>query len=57
MNVDQQPELAEQFRIRGIPNVKLFHGGEIVAEFGGAVPEGAVRGWLEQNLPSSASPV
>lgn len=57
VNVDQQPELAEQFGIRGIPSVKLFHRGEIVAEFGGALPEGAVRNWLEQHLPSPSAPV
>lgn len=51
VNVDQQPELAERFGIRGIPNVKLFSAGAVAAEFSGAMPEGSVRTWLESNLP------
>ena len=51
VNVDLHPDLAERFGIRGIPNVKLFHAGEIAAEFSGALPEGTVRGWLESHLP------
>jgi putative thioredoxin len=51
VNVDAHPELAEQFGIRGIPNVKLFSGGAPIAEFSGSMPEGDVRTWLGQNLP------
>ena len=51
VNVDEHPELAEQFGIRGIPNVKLFSAGAPIAEFSGSMPEGSVRTWLGQNLP------
>ena len=51
VNVDLHPDLAERFGIRGIPNVKLFHAGEIAAEFSGAMPEGSVRAWLDAKLP------
>jgi len=52
INTDEHPELAAQFGIRGIPNVKLFHQGRVVAEFAGARPEAAVRGWLDEHLPT-----
>ncbi len=51
VNVDEHPELAEQFGIRGIPNVKLFSAGAPIAEFSGSMPEGSVRTWLDQSLP------
>ncbi len=51
VDVDLHPDLAERFGIRGIPNVKLFHAGEIAAEFSGALPEVTVSAWLDRNLP------
>lgn len=51
VDTEQHPELAQQFDIRGIPAVKLFHGGRVVAEFAGALPEHQVRAWLQENLP------
>ena len=52
VNTDTQPELAAQFEIRGIPNVKLFHHGAVVAEFAGALPEFELRRWLNEYLPT-----
>jgi putative thioredoxin len=54
VNSDENPELATQFGVRGIPNVKAFVGGEVIAEFSGALPEGKVRQFLEEILPSPA---
>jgi putative thioredoxin len=55
VNTEQLPELAEQFGIRGIPDVKLFHYGKVIAEFSGAQPEPLLRRWLTENLPSAES--
>lgn len=55
VNTEQLPELAEQFGIRGIPDVKLFHRGKVIAEFSGAQPEPQLRRWLTENLPSAES--
>lgn len=55
VNTEQIPELAEKFGIRGIPDVKLFHHGKMIAEFSGALPEPQLRRWLTENLPSAES--
>jgi putative thioredoxin len=51
---DKNQELAAQFAVRGIPSVKAVYNGEIVDEFSGALPEGAVREFLARIIPSPA---
>jgi putative thioredoxin len=53
VNTDTHPELASRYGIRGIPDVRLFVDGEPVEGFVGALPEPAIRRWLEENLPST----
>jgi thioredoxin 1 len=36
INVDEQPEIANQFSVRGIPNVVFIKNGELVNRFSGA---------------------
>lgn len=52
VNTDVETELASRFGIRGIPNLKLFHRGEVIAELAGALPEPQLRAWLAQHLPT-----
>lgn len=52
INSDEHQDLSAQFGIRGIPNLKLFHRGEVVAELSGALPEPQLRAWLAENLPT-----
>jgi len=52
IDTEAHPELAAQFGIRGIPDVKLFHHGAMVAEFSGALPEPHLRSWLAEHLPT-----
>lgn len=54
INTDVHQDLAGRYGIRGIPAVKLFVGGKVVDEFTGALPDYAVRQWLEKALPSPA---
>ena len=52
VNVDEQPSLAAQYGVRGVPAVKAFVDGGVVGEFAGALPEGRVREFIERHLPS-----
>jgi putative thioredoxin len=54
INTEEQPDLAQVFGISSIPSVKLFHQGEVIQEFTGALPEAQIRRWLEKALPSAA---
>ncbi len=48
VNVDENPELAQQFRIQSIPTVYAFLAGQPVAGFAGAQPESQVRALVER---------
>lgn len=47
VDVDQNPVVSQGFRIQGIPAVRAFKDGEMVAQFNGALPESQVREWLK----------
>jgi putative thioredoxin len=51
LNTEEQQEIAAQFGIRSIPTVKLFRDGEPVDEFMGALPENAIRQFLDRHVP------
>jgi putative thioredoxin len=50
LNTEEQQEIAAQFGIRSIPTVKLFRDGRPVDEFMGALPEQAVREFLDRHV-------
>lgn len=51
VDVDENPKLAQRYNVRGIPAVKGFRGGQMVAEFTGSPPEPQVRKFLEELIP------
>ena len=53
INSDENPELSQAFNIRSIPNVIAFKDGRAVAQFMGAIPEGQVREFFGQLVPSA----
>lgn len=52
VDVDRNPALAAQFGVQGIPTVLAFRDGHPAARFTGALPEAAVRQWVQQVLPT-----
>jgi thioredoxin len=55
VDVDANEELALQYRIQGIPAVKAFRNGQVVAEFVGAQPPAAVARFLDELTGPSAT--
>jgi putative thioredoxin len=54
VNVDENPNLAIRYGIRGIPAVKAFVDGKVVSEFVGAQPENRVNLFIQNLVPSEA---
>ena len=52
LNTEEYPEIAQEYQVRSIPNVKLFHSGKVVGEFVGALPRTEIVKWLDENIPS-----
>ncbi|MCX7597730.1 MAG: thioredoxin [Armatimonadetes bacterium] len=50
VNVDEAPELANQYGIRGIPSLLVFKGGDVVSRLVGVQPEPVLRSALEAAL-------
>ncbi|MBL8056817.1 MAG: tetratricopeptide repeat protein [Anaerolineales bacterium] len=54
VNADENPNLAAQYSVRGLPTVKAFREGRVVAEFTGLIPEPKVREFLRKLAPTPA---
>ncbi len=54
VDVDANQALAAQFGVQGIPFVLAFRDGQPVDRFTGALPEPAVRQWLDGIVPTEA---
>jgi putative thioredoxin len=52
VNSDENADLARDYGIRSIPNIKAFVDGQVVDEFLGALPESAVREFIDRLLPT-----
>lgn len=52
VNVDENPTLSMQYQVQGIPAVKAFRNGRVVAEFTGAQPLPKVQEFIKQVAPS-----
>jgi putative thioredoxin len=54
VDVDSNEALSRSFGIQGIPAVKAFRDGQVVAEFTGAIPPAQIEQWLDTLVPSPA---
>ncbi len=48
VNADQEPELAAQYGVRGLPTVKVFRNGQVVEDLLGVQPESVYRSVIER---------
>ena len=53
VDIDANPELAQRYAVSGIPAVKAFRNGHVVAEFVGARPPAAVAQFLDELIAPS----
>jgi putative thioredoxin len=54
VDVDSNQSLSASFGVQGIPAVKAFRDGEVVAEFTGAIPLAQIEAFLDGLVPSPA---
>jgi putative thioredoxin len=52
VDTDENPGIAEQFGVQGIPAVKAFVDGEVASEFVGAIPPAQVETFFDGLVPS-----
>src|SRR3954451_15336450 len=55
VNVDENPRMMSEFRIRGIPTLILFKGGQPVETLVGFMPEKAILAKVEKHIGASRS--
>ena len=48
INIDEEPELSEQFEVMTIPTLMLFNNGILVDTKVGALPRHMLESWLKQ---------
>ena len=55
LNTDEAQSIAQQFDIRSIPTMILFHGGEEVARHSGAMMGGDIERWVTDQLTAASA--
>lgn len=50
VDIDSAPGIARKYGIRGVPTLKVFKGGEVVAEQSGAIPKAAIAALIDRGL-------
>lgn len=54
VNVDQEPQLASQYKVSSIPALVFIANGKVVGQTAGAAPESSLRGALNQLISAAA---
>jgi len=55
VNIDTNPELAQQLRVQSVPTVFAFSQGQPVDGFAGAQPEPQLAAWIDQLIKATGS--
>ena len=50
LNVDEHPNVAQRFSIRGIPTLLLFKGGEVVDQVVGVADDSQLKSMLDKHI-------
>ena len=50
VNVDENPNIAQQFNIRSIPALILFKDGKKISEMLGNLPKSTLEKWINENI-------
>ena len=50
VNIDENPQIAGQFKIRGIPTLMVFNDGKVQGMKVGAVTKGVLKDFIEQHI-------
>ena len=46
VDTEKYPQLAQRYRVQGIPNLLVLKGGKVVQQQAGVVPSAVMQGWL-----------
>jgi thioredoxin 1 len=50
LNIDENPEIAERYRVHSIPTLLLFQNGQVAGQRVGALPKTAIAHFVDSNL-------
>lgn len=50
LNVDENPNIAAKYGVRGIPTLMIFKDGELAATKVGLMPKGKIAEWIEGSI-------
>ena len=50
INIDENPNIAQEFNIRSIPALMLFKNGKLEAEMMGQVPKSQLEEWIKESI-------
>ncbi|HNX46767.1 MAG TPA: tetratricopeptide repeat protein [Anaerolineaceae bacterium] len=54
VNVDDQPKLAERFKVKNVPHIVAIVNGHIMAEYNGVLPRPQLQEFIQHVLPDSS---
>ncbi|QDP72650.1 thioredoxin family protein [Legionella israelensis] len=55
INIEEEPEIAEEFHVRSIPHVVIVKDGVLIYSESGAMPEAALRDLVQQAIDTDVS--